>query len=146
MRTMFNHPAPWRVAQKNELIYTVFTLGEYEAEDTCIVDANNVEVVGCSEWIRGEKAFPRMIACVNACSGISTEALENNKVVLSAKSYGEVVAQRDTLLEAMKNYLPFIPNSTAKNGGASSYSEMVKAADKFRDALAEVEGTTDGAK
>lgn len=135
MRTMFNHPAPWRTAQKNELIYTVFTLGEYEAEDTCIVDANNVEVVGCSEWIRGEENFPHIIACVNACEGISTEALGNNKVVLSAKSYGEVVAQRDELIETLRSIAESYP--TTEEG------ETLAAI--ARDALAKVEGTN-GAK
>jgi len=44
----------------------------------------------------------RIVACVNACASIGTEALENNNVILSAKSYGEVVAQRNELLALLK--------------------------------------------
>ena len=48
----------------------------------------------------------------------------------------ELSAQRDDLLAAMQRYLPFIPPSSAKEGGAASHSENVKAADQFREAIA----------
>ena len=47
-----------------------------------------------------------------------------------------LIAQRDELLAAMLRYLPFIPSSAAKDGGAASHSENVKAADQFREAIA----------
>lgn len=44
------------------------------------------------------------------------------------------------LVEALKAYLPFIPITSAKEGGASAFSENVRAADMFRAALAKATG------
>ena len=45
----------------------------------------------------------RIVACVNACEGISTENLEDNRPVKwLAQQYNEVVKQRDELLEALQ--------------------------------------------
>ena len=45
----------------------------------------------------------RIVACVNACEGISTENLEENRPVKwLAQQYNEVVKQRDELLEALQ--------------------------------------------
>lgn len=53
-------------------------------------------------------------------------------------------AQRDEMLSAMMRYLQFIPESTAKNGGAASFSEMIKAADQFREAIAKANESNTG--
>lgn len=46
--------------------------------------------------------------------------------------------ERDELLAAIERYMPFLPVSTAKNGGAARFSENVLAADNLRDAIAKV--------
>ena len=47
----------------------------------------------------------RIVACVNACEGISTENLEDNRAVAwLAQRYNEVVQQRDELLKALTFY------------------------------------------
>ena len=48
-------------------------------------------------------------------------------------------AQRDELLAAAKEYLPYMPQSTAKEGGAASFSAMLKASDKLKDQIAKCE-------
>jgi len=68
------HPAPWRVAD-GDSVYENILLGkpyETRAEDTCILDANNHEVVGCSEWIRGDENFAFIVECVNKCAAASS--------------------------------------------------------------------------
>jgi hypothetical protein len=44
------------------------------------------------------------------------------------------------LLEALKRILPWIPKSSASEGGAMAGSENVKAADAVRAAIAKAEG------
>lgn len=45
----------------------------------------------------------RLVACWNACEGISTENLEDNAPVLDlARRYNKAIRQRDQLLEALK--------------------------------------------
>lgn len=58
-----DHPTPWRVVQAGERVIRCGYTGH--AEDTCIADANNVEVIGCSEWIRGEESFQFIVDLVN---------------------------------------------------------------------------------
>ena len=48
--------------------------------------------------------------------------------------------QRDDLLDALCSILPFIPTTTAKEGGAPSYSSHIRAADKVRAAIANAKG------
>jgi hypothetical protein len=59
------HPAPWRVAKCGEIIKRP-AFEKHEAEDVCIVDARNCEVIGSTEWMRGEEALPFIVDCVNA--------------------------------------------------------------------------------
>lgn len=49
-----------------------------------------------------EENARRIVACVNACEGISTENLEDNLPVKElARQYNEAIRQRDLLLEAL---------------------------------------------
>ncbi len=74
------HPTPWRVAKAGEKIGPVDDGYQSKAEDTCIVDANNEEVVGCSEWIRGEENFEYICACVNKFNGADVEKVNASEV------------------------------------------------------------------
>lgn len=87
------HPTPWRVAKAGEKIG--FDRGEYrsEAEDDCIVDANNEEVVGCSEWIRGEDNFEYICACVNKFHGAVLENVIKSQVFLNVDDVKETKIQ-----------------------------------------------------
>jgi len=42
------------------------------------------------------------------------------------------------MLDALETILPYIPTTSASEGGASAHSENVKAADKVRAAIATV--------
>lgn len=48
----------------------------------------------------------RIVACVNACAGISTENLEKNRpMVWLAQQYNEMIRQRDELFAAIETTL-----------------------------------------
>ena len=65
---------PWRV---HDSIECVNLDGQtHPPEDTCIVDSEGNEVVGCSEWIRGDENFDRIVLCVNACANLTDEELK----------------------------------------------------------------------
>lgn len=51
-----------------------------------------------------------------------------------------LVAAAPDLLEALEAILPFIPVTTASEGGAAKYSANVKAADMVRAAIAKARG------
>ena len=51
-----------------------------------------------------------------------------------------LIAAAPDLLEALEAILPFIPRTSASEGGASKYSENVKAADMVRAAIAKARG------
>lgn len=80
---------PWKVLDGGEkLKVNLFPKNsppipyEKTAEDTCIVDADGFEVVGCSEWIRGDENFERIVLCVNACKNFTDEELLNKCLTL----------------------------------------------------------------
>ncbi len=67
---------PWSITDgKVKAIYS-FGLHESNAEDTCIIDKDGFEVVGCSEWMRGEENFERIILAVNATATLTNEQLQ----------------------------------------------------------------------
>jgi hypothetical protein len=95
----------------------------------------------------------RLVACWNACEGSSTKWLEFQNDPDRVEQFGEpepfetrytialqtavrVMDQRDQLLAALQAYLPFIPTTSAAEGGAAKYSSAVKAADMVRAAIA----------
>ena len=53
-----------------------------------------------------------------------------------------VEKQRDELLAALEAILPWIPTTSASEGGAARFSANVQAADKVRAAIASVKGGT----
>lgn len=95
----------------------------------------------------GPWAVAKRLACFDGDQVISvmTEAdVESGMVVWpsgfrhtdNAKANALLIASAPDLLEALKAIVPFIPVTSAKEGGASAYSENVRAADKVRAAIA----------
>jgi hypothetical protein len=71
----------------------------------------------------------RIVACVNACDGISTENLEDNLPVKElALRYNEIIKQRDSLLTALAQ----IANDVRNLGSARIIAKV---------AIANVEGS-----
>jgi hypothetical protein len=56
------------------------------------------------------------------------------------RANSSLIAAAPELLEALEAILPFIPNSSAAEGGAARFSANVAAADKVRAAIAKARG------
>ena len=68
-KIFLNHPRPWKVVGACTKIYMnrsdLINGIKYPCEDCCIVDGNNVEVIGCSEWMRGEENLRIIVDIIN---------------------------------------------------------------------------------
>lgn len=114
--------------------------------------AGDMPIAVCGRgWYGDSEGYPeagnarRIVACVNSCKNYTTEDLEEVGENLSSvfadvrARCADLVAQRDELLAAIEGYLPYMPSSTAKNGGACGHSENLKASDRLKDAFAKCE-------
>lgn len=96
---------------------------------------------------RSEENARRIVACVNACEHIPTEWLEQNGAyAIPTPSVRDAIKERDTyrdlcveLLKAAQGYVPYMPTSTAKEGGANRHSGMLRASDNLKDAITKSE-------
>ena len=71
----------------------------------------------------------RIVACVNACEGISTENLEDNRPVkLAIQQYNNVVKQRDELLKALMLAESVYRQNCVNEGEPSSVLDAMQAA------------------
>ena len=90
----------------------------------------------------------RLVACWNACIGISTENLEDNIPILElAKSYNDPIKQRNELLEALKEVteildevLGFGTEPSHGNIAAKARAAIAKATKTTSNAAQPVEG------
>ena len=83
-------PGPWKAS---------FTkLSEVQAENGALIARCNK----LNSLTNLQANARRIVACVNACEGISTENLEQNRPVLwVVQQYNAAIKQRDELLEAL---------------------------------------------
>ena len=77
-----------------------------------------------------EENARRIVACVNACEGISTENLEDNKPIIElANDYNAVLKQRDMLLDVLRKtaddlaYVAYNIDGSKIDGLAAGLSE-----------------------
>lgn len=67
-----------------------------------------------------EEDARRVVACLNACKGISTENLEDNKPIIElANDYNAVLKQRDDLLTELKRMVDVF----GRDGHDTEYEE-----------------------
>lgn len=73
---------------------------------------------------------------------IEGDATEENQYELEERQLADarLMAASKDLLEAAQAILPFIPTTSAGEGGAAKYSEHVRAADKVRAAISKALG------
>ena len=85
----------------------------------------------------------RIVACVNACEGISTENLEDNLPVKDlARQYSEAIRQRDELLAALEAVQAVANNSDGvagwhMNGDIAKWDDLLPEID---NAITSVKG------
>lgn len=104
--------------------------------------------------LESEANARRIAACWNACDGISTENLEQNIAIKElANRYNTVIAQRDELLQGLKNlkraYVNLLEagrNRILDMGGQCDDVPTMEASDPYlRDASAAIAKATGGA-
>ena len=84
--------------------------------------------------------MPRM-ECVPICgqheAGLSIGFINSSNPdrIAEGKANAYLIAAAPDLLEALEAILPFVPRTSASEGGASKYSANVKAADMVRAAI-----------
>lgn len=108
-------PEPWACTKAGPVMN-----GYSQGDAICSIEHNTL-IAGCFSDVRGgpevaEYNARRIVACVNACSGLPTEELERIATRAPFTAYAELKQQRDELLEALK----FAQMLLADNGITSS--------------------------
>lgn len=110
---------------------------------------------GGGEWRAEARAnIRRLVACWNACDGISTQNLEDNLSVKElADRYNAALAQRDELLASLKAALPVLRRAAylmldEKYAGTPSqadpfHQEVKRRYKNVRDAIAKAEASNE---
>ena len=127
-------PGPWN-----------FTQDEHCPECFEVKDRLGFYVATCHDGVRSEENAKenarRIVACVNACEGISTENLEESRPVKwLAEQYGATIKQRDELLEALRMYALPIDTANIALSCIEYGSEAVERELKRRIAVAKATG------
>ena len=90
----------------------------------------------------GAKADPTdgwtIADCSAGCTLLNGDYVELGFAVQQANA--KLIAAAPDMLEALEAILPFVPRTSASEGGASKYSENVKAADMVRAAINKARG------
>lgn len=130
---MSGHPTPWRIVDAGCGVINSENR-KFRAEDTCIVDAIGREVIGSSERLRGEDNLERIVACVNACGGISGQLLSHGPVV-PASRYSSAINLCQELLELVTLALPYIETAVGdplyKQDGVKQLASKLHAAASY---------------
>jgi len=103
---------------------TKHTAGRLVIEKGSMFQANDESGKIVASGIESKANARRLVACWNACEGISTEALEHgHEVVLTNRIYQALMRDRDELIEALglmfKAWEQLMPN--LKNGVVQNY-------------------------
>lgn len=89
---MSHTPGPWKAVQAGSRVRSGPGGDLYECEDDCIVDQNNVEVLGCSEWLRCKPGDMELIAAAPDLLAACKEALTCMEYECSPRSTRELLA------------------------------------------------------
>lgn len=103
-------------------------------------------------WILSEYEVRHPIT-LELRKGCEIFCADNNRVVCEIPDYhyhaedveyqsadARLITAAPELLEALEAILPYIPNTSAAEGGAARFSENVRAADMVRAAIAKAKG------
>ena len=110
--TQKHTPEPWRLYRNNQ------SVGDAVGNAVCDVWPRCDAQLASEE---GKANARRIVSCVNACIGIGTEALEKMPnpfgVLLSTKSFKDIIAQRDELqaeVDELLDLLQSLENDAAQ--------------------------------
>lgn len=133
---MKHYPEPWTVIEYENSI----------SETSIKIVGSNNEIIADNEpfysMAIAECNARRIVACVNACNGLQTDALEQNGLI---SAVGDELLKQDVLvskLECSRRKLSAALKACARvlAGEELSKSALIRALEMARDALADSEG------
>ena len=105
-------PEPWKISHDDSTEEWSIVTNQRGSIIANVNEETGPELVGSAHVMRkmpGLENARRIVACVNACTGIRTEALENRAHMLKAHddTIAELKRQRDELLDEFKQLMNF---------------------------------------
>ena len=131
---MSNHtPEPWKISHDDSTEEWSIITNQHGSIIANVNEETGPELVGSAPVMRkmpGLENARRIVACVNACIGIRTEALEHRSHLLKAvdDDIAQLTAQRDELLAAMRQTLAMLRVTSHGPSAANKAEEMLHAA------------------
>ena len=131
---MSNHtPEPWKISHDDSTEEWSIITNQHGSIIANVNEETGPELVGSAPVMRkmpGLENARRIVACVNACIGIRTEALEHRAHMLKAADddIAQLTAQRDELLAAMRQTLAMLRVTSHGPSAANKAEEMLHAA------------------
>ena len=99
--------------------------------------------IGTGLWREEGKANARrIVACVNALAGLTTEQIEDGAFAKMRDDRDFLLKQNSEMLSALDAAVEckMVPISSAKEGGAARHSIQVQVADQIRSVIAKAKG------
>ena len=125
-------PEPWKISHDDSTEEWSIVTNQQGSIIANVNEETGPELVGSDPVMRkmpGLENARRIVACVNACSGIRTEALEHRAHMLNAHddTIAELKRQRDELLAALGAAVPLIKQARLDwcDQNTESYDEDV---------------------
>lgn len=125
-------PEPWKISHDDSTEEWSIVTNQHGSIIANVNEETGPELVGSAPVMRkmpGLENARRIVACVNACSGIRTEALEHRAHMLNAHddTIAELKRQLDELLAVLGAAIPLIKQARLDwcDQNAESYDEDV---------------------
>ena len=120
-------PEPWKISHDDSTEEWSIVTNQRGSIIANVNEETGPELVGSVPVMRkmpGLENARRIVACVNACSGIRTEALEHRAHMLKAHddTIAELKRQRDELFDEFKQLMKFY--------GVDSAAELIRAQER----------------
>ena len=126
-------PEPWKISHDDSTEEWSIVTNQQGSIIANVNEETGPELVGSAPVMRkmpGLDNARRIVACVNACTGIRTEALEHRAHMLKAHddTIAELKRQRDELLDAMSQTLAMLRVTSHGPSAANKAEDMLHAA------------------
>ena len=114
-------PEPWKISHDDSTEEWSIVTNQHGSIIANVNEETGPELVGYAPVVRkmpGIENARRIVACVNACAGVRTEALEHRAHLLKAvdDDIAQLTAQRDQLLVALQGMIDITNDSQGVAG------------------------------
>ena len=145
-------PEPWKISHDDSTEEWSIITNQHGSIIANVNEETGPELVGSAPVMRkmpGLENARRIVACVNACIGIRTEALEHRSHLLKAvdDDIAQLTAQRDQLLAALQGMIDIANDSQGVagyhlNGEVADWDEF----EEWQAACDAIANTKEGAE